>query len=142
MKHSPKIPHNCHSPTFTRTYFDAILPQASFTKASGFDQPNFYLFHITPPNIKTFLFLLCRRFLTNPLPKNWLAARIHLLYKKGDPHDPHSLMVPSPSLTPYTKYWPPMPPLVSPTIPPTTTYLSTLNTVASPNTETPTKSTP
>ena len=88
MKHSPKIPPNCHSTTFTRTYFDTILAQASPTKASGFDQTNLYLFHITPSNIKAFLFLLCRRFLTHPLPKNCLAARIHLLYKKGDPHDP------------------------------------------------------
>ena len=88
MKHSPKIPPNCQSPTFTRAYFDTILAQASPTKASGFDQTNLYLFHTTPPNIKNFLFIVCRRFLTHPLPQNWLAARIHLLYKKGNPHDP------------------------------------------------------
>ena len=88
MEHSPKIPHNCRLPTFTQSYFDFILAQAGPTKAPGFDHTNLYLFHIAPPHIKTFLFLLCRRFLTHPLPKNWLAARIHLLYKKGDPHDP------------------------------------------------------
>ena len=43
MKHSPKMHPKCHSPTFTRTYFDTILAQASPTKASGFDQTNFYL---------------------------------------------------------------------------------------------------
>ena len=88
MEHPPKIPPNCLSPNFTCTYFETMLKQASRMKISGFDQTNLYLFHITPLSIQILLFIVCRRFLTHPLRKNWLAARIHLLYKKHNPHDP------------------------------------------------------
>ena len=88
MQDSPKISSNAPQPQFTESFFNTLLSDSNPTKAPGFDNTNLYLFHIAPSHIKHLLFLVCNYFITHPEPRQWLTARIFLLYKKGDPHEP------------------------------------------------------
>ena len=88
MGNSPSISADHQSPSFTKDFFDNILASANPTTAPGLDETNFFLFHISPPHIKHFLFSACSYFLHNPIPNQWLRAKVIPLFKKGDPQIP------------------------------------------------------
>ena len=88
MANSPSIPADHQSPSFTKDFFDNILASANPTTAPGLDETNFFLFHISPPHIKHFLFSACSYLIHNPIPNQWLRAKVIPLFKKGDPQIP------------------------------------------------------
>ena len=88
MELSPSIPQDAPHPEFTEIFFNTLLSNSNPVKAPGFDNTNLYLFHLAPKHIKSLLFHVCSHFITNLIPKQWLTARIFLLYKKHDPHNP------------------------------------------------------
>ena len=85
---SPSIPQDAPHPNFTETFCNTLLSNSNPVKAPGFDNTNLYLFHLAPKHIKSLLFHICSHFITNPIPKQWLTARIFRLHKKHDPHNP------------------------------------------------------
>ena len=127
MELCPSIPQDAPHPNFTETFFNTLPSKSNPVKAPGFDNTNLYLFHLAPKHIKSLLFHICSHFITNPIPKQWLTARIFLLYKKHDPYNPVNYR---PIALLQTKYSPYMPPPLSPFTPPNTTYSTTPNTVA------------
>ena len=88
MELSPSILQVAPHPEFTETFFNNLLSNSNPVKAPGFDNSNLYLFHLAAKFIKSLLFHICSHFITNPIPKQWLTARIFHLYKKHDPHNP------------------------------------------------------
>ena len=88
MANSPSIPADNQSPPFTKDFFYNILASANPTTAPGLDETNFFLFHISPSHIKHFLFSACSYVLHNPIPNQWLRAKVIPFFKKGDPQIP------------------------------------------------------
>ena len=88
MVNCPSIPSDNQSRSFTKDFLDNILASANPTTAPGLDETNFFLFHISSPHIKHFLFTVCSYFLHNPIPNQWLRAKVIPLFKKGDPQVP------------------------------------------------------
>ena len=78
MELSPSIPQDAPHPEFTEIFFNTLLSNSNPVKAPGFDNTNLYLFHLAPKHIKSLLFHVCSHFITNPIPKQWLTARIFL----------------------------------------------------------------
>ena len=88
MELSPSIPHDAPHPSFTETTFNTLLSKSNRVEAPGFDNTTSYLFHLAPKNVKHLLYQISSHFINNPVPKQWLTARIFLICKKHDPHDP------------------------------------------------------
>ena len=88
MTNSPKIPNDAPQPHFTRDFFNLLLSNAKLHTAPGFDDTSLYLFSICPPDIQTYIYSLCSLLIADHIPFHWLKAKIFLLYKKEDPHNP------------------------------------------------------
>ena len=88
MTNSPKNPNDAPQPHFTRDFFNLLLSHAKPHTAPGFDETSLYLFSICPPDIQTYIYSLCSLLITDHIPFHWLKAKMFLLYKKGDPHNP------------------------------------------------------
>ena len=58
------------------------------TKATGDDEINYYLVSLLPPALQQLLLQAIHFILTHGPPPEWSSARVCLLYKKGDRHDP------------------------------------------------------
>ena len=88
MTNSPKLPNDAPQPHFTRDFFNLLLSHAKPHTAPGFDETSLYLFSICPPDIQTYIYNLCSLLITDHFHFHWLKAKIFLLYKKVDPHNP------------------------------------------------------
>ena len=88
MTNPPKIPNDAPQPHFTRDFFNLLLSHEKPHIAPGFDETSLYLFSICPPDIQTYIYSLCSLLITGHIPFHWLKAKMFLLYKKGDPHNP------------------------------------------------------
>ena len=88
MELGPSIAQDTPHPNFTKTFFNTLLFNSNTVEAPGFDNTNLYLLHLAPKYIKALLVHICSQFITNPIPKQCLTARIFLLYKRNDLHNP------------------------------------------------------
>ena len=88
MELSPSIPQDAPDHNFDETFFNTLLSNFNPVDAPGFDNTNLYLFLLAPKHRKSLLVHICSHFITSPIPKQWLTARIFLLYKRHDPHNP------------------------------------------------------
>ena len=88
MTNSPKLPNDAPQPHFTGDFVNLLLSHAKPHTAPGFVETSLHLFSICPSRHPNLHLQLMFPPYHRHIPFDWLKAKIFLLYKNSDPHNP------------------------------------------------------